>query len=108
MENCLIDGRIEGRGAGARELSHHDTYLGRGPRRHLIVEQSAGAIGPFRNSQPSPGSSLLGAAGPRCSQVSRFTAQGELVRAEASRMSAVERSGMSLSRAGAAAGERMG
>lgn len=28
MENLLIDGRIEGRGAGARELSHHDTQLG--------------------------------------------------------------------------------
>lgn len=28
MENSVIDGRIEGRGAGARELSHHDTYLG--------------------------------------------------------------------------------
>lgn len=36
------------------------------------------------------------------------SSQGEQVRAEESRMSAVERSGMSLSRAGAAAGERMG
>lgn len=34
--------------------------------------------------------------------------QGEQVRAEESRMSAVELYGMSLSRAGAAAGERMG
>lgn len=40
--------------------------------------------------------------------VSLVDSQGEQVRAGESRMSAVERSGMSLSRAGAAAGERMG
>lgn len=48
---------------------------------------------------------------PRCSagMVSvTVDSQGEQVRAEESRMSAVELSGMSLSRAGAAAGERMG
>lgn len=48
MENCLIDGRIEGREAGARELSHHDTYLGRWLSPASNSRAVGGRIGPYR------------------------------------------------------------